>query len=357
MDYKQWQRCSTLPLYLDFDMEDANLMNEFLEDFSPKIFWTKKWYSEVFRTKVPPIVKSACRALAYAHAALKHGGALVPRCRQAYGHALSGLRQIITMPHAAWMLPLQNCILTLSMVEFYDAFIFRGARPIALQQFENFGVDEQSWIHHARGMASIMKLEGPRPYTYGGHRLVHVNGPRLLKEAREAMRLGLDTSGISSKAMELREAEIRNFEYYVDILNKTSKTPSEISAPGEIPATRYTFEGVEFGDIVAPRHFCLHHSFIILVDEILLQMGQTSMSEALEAERVASAVEIAKCLNALDQITVSIMGMFALAFMPFCLEQALSACPPEYKESLEAKLSRWTGSGSRRSSIEDTGAN
>ena len=174
MSSRHLQQRQSRPLYESLDPEGAQLMNLFLEDIKPELFWTKMWFGEIFRSQVAPLVILACRALTIAHKALVHGGTLVSRCRQAYGQALHGLRLVVANPSQDSRLPLQNCILTLSMFEFYDAFLFRGVKRLVLQEFEGTGFSERNWIFHARAMEQIMKIEGPQSYMYGGNPFIYI---------------------------------------------------------------------------------------------------------------------------------------------------------------------------------------
>ena len=185
----------------------------------------------------------------------------------------------------------------------------------------------------------------------------HVQGPRLLQDATTSTAQGADISAISARALTLRQAGIRALDQYIQVLEEISKAPTEIHTPNERPETVYDFQGVEFGDILAPRTFCLHHSFVITINQILLKTRSSVPVHILEAECRASAIEICKCFPALDNMTVSITGIFALAYMPFFLERAAFACPSQYKHGLQVKMERLSGSRSRHRSLENVLAN
>jgi hypothetical protein len=149
------------------------------------------------------------------------------------------------------------------------------------------------------------------------------------------------------RSVQLHDEAWKAFDYFMSNLALISKTPTEVPyTTSGVPHSTYSFQGVRFADVLTPRAMCSHHSLIITVNRILLKIQKHGSShpaptDALEAESRASAVEICKCLPALERMPVTMLGIFSLAYPAFFTERALEACPEEYREWIEVKRRRW----------------
>lgn len=147
---------------------------------------------------------------------------------------------------------------------------------------------------------------------------------------------------IARRALELRDQAWKSFRYFERMLWKESASPIEVVAEGPMPHIAYSFKGVSWAEVLTPRAFCFHHSFIIIVNRVLLRTGRSGFDpEFLKQESQASALEITKCLHWVEHMPITMLGIFSMAYPPFFIEQAIFACAPEHKEWLQRKLHHW----------------
>lgn len=174
---------------------------------------------------------------------------------------------------------------------------------------------------------------------------VNVKGPGLVHDARLALLRGLPVQSIKQQALDLKAQAQKTFQYFNKILTQVSRAPAEVSNPdGAFPSSIYSFQGVHGADVLTPRDFCSHHSLIITINHVLLELGgcNSEIKANLNEESRVSAVEICKSLPAVEKMPVTILGIFSLSYPSFFVERALSACPEEYKMWIERKRRRWS---------------
>lgn len=157
-------------------LKDDRPLDVFISDIKPQLPYTKAWFEEVCREQVDPTFVSTVRALVFAHLTTTTGdSSLILRGRQSYGHSLKGLRYHVSRAEHADKAVLQSAILVLSMFEFYDACINLEIRPTTIREVEASGIGSDRWVAHARGLATIMRLQGPEPYMlWGSDRFAYV---------------------------------------------------------------------------------------------------------------------------------------------------------------------------------------
>ena len=180
-----------------------------------------------------------------------------------------------------------------------------------------------------------------------------VQGPQLLHDAEIVLASSLDTTDIVSRAIALRDEAKRSYQSWWDNLELESTAPKEVSCLGSTPEIIYSFKDVTFAEVLTPREVSYHHSLIIMINNILLRCGH--VEDSLEQESRASALEICKCIPALESMPVTMLGIFAMAYLPFFIERAYSACPPEYKTWLESKRLAWSSGNRVRAEPNVTG--
>lgn len=176
---------------------------------------------------------------------------------------------------------------------------------------------------------------------------VHVCGPRLLHEANVLTRVSSpDPAAIlrlCERVSKLKVKAIEAFELFWQTLKETSNLPVEVSnQTGTVPQNFYCFEGVILGETLVPRDICHHYCLKINLNRILIQHDPSLSPEQrslLRQEDHSSSIEICKCIPTLEQMPVSLIGIFALSYKPFFLKAALLGCHDvEYIHWLEAKL-------------------
>lgn len=180
----------------------------------------------------------------------------------------------------------------------------------------------------------------------------HVDGPRLVRDAQDAMAATSDVrSGVARRALALRDRAWKSFNYFMLILQRASSAPKEVppeslGIAGCPCPVIYSFHEVSFAEVLSPRAISNHHSLIIVCNKVLLQMASRSdldptlsipEPDVLLEESHTSAIEIYKCIPWLAQMPISIMGTFTFAWLPFFIDRALTACPDEYKDWLLRK--------------------
>ncbi|KAI9733717.1 MAG: hypothetical protein M1818_007131 [Claussenomyces sp. TS43310] len=386
---------------------DIQLLSNYVAGLGPQMIYTKLWLKQVvIPSEDDRSLNTAVRALASAHMAVAHkDDSLIDRSRHAYGQSLRDLRSAITKPSQAKPIALQNAILALSMFEFYDAFSRRGLKEVTMQGLRGSDIGQLRWTNHAKGLQSIMQVQGAPAYAdYGANRLVyvairdpliiyayrsrgpcfldepdwkliihygrvgpntldhafeslfydHVDGPRLVYDALHTRTIGHNAhSGVVRRALDLRLRTQKSFDYFMRILKLTSKVPKEVCdyeiGPGQPPLPTYSFHEVDFAAVLTPRAISSHYSLTIICNEIILRLGSgcedtldIPATRVLEQESQTSAVEICKCIPWLEHMPVSMMGIFTLAWLPFFIDQALRACPEEYRIWLASKKKEWS---------------
>ena len=194
------------------------------------------------------------------------------------------------------------------------------------------------------------------PHTYEGAlcalHAVHLQVPRLAYDVRHAPRNEVDADEMTARAAKLHEEACAAFQYFMEELEKVSKLPHEIASASRseepTPAV-YDFQDVWFPDVLTPRTIGLHHSFLVIINNLRRELrGKPSTPEEVKAdadtraESRASAVEICKCLPTIEKMPVTLLGIFSLAYPVFFIERVLEACPEEYRAWAEQKRKRWT---------------
>ena len=147
------------------ELSDPQLFDAFIVDLKPNFIWTRSWFREINDIRHDQTYNDAFRALARIHCAKASGDpALLSHGRFAYGRSLNGLRKKIETWVGTDVAFLQNIVIVLSVYEFYDACLSNKSGQITLQNVEASNYRRENWIHHAKAIATIMKILGPGPY-------------------------------------------------------------------------------------------------------------------------------------------------------------------------------------------------
>lgn len=165
-----------------------------------------------------------------------------------------------------------------------------------------------------------------------------VHGPSLLRASQDPNLSKAERKQIYLRATEVLIDARKAFLFHMECVRRVSKEPAEIMTTNGHSPAEYRFDNVAHGPVGTPAAMCRHHSLVIVLNRVRMSGWDGCDRAAAEQESRMSAIEICKCIPTLENMGVSAYGVFTMALKPFFAEQALTACPPEYKDWLEEKI-------------------